>query len=115
MSSYDKVMMLMLALTGFIYVLLTIFQKKHTMSSRMDMDISILLIMLDDIPYIDARIIDKSIKNRYIKLSISVDPMGVVNALMGNSPLDKVKEQIKEYHGFVISNKKPYNIEMIIK
>lgn len=88
---------------------------KKERTKDMDLDIKLLQAMLNNIPHVTTHILEKSYKTGNIKLSIAIGAEGVADALLGNSPVDKVKKQIEEYPKFGLLAKKPYNIEIFIK
>lgn len=95
-------------------IILKFFEKRYLDSSKMKAHIKMLMNTLQDIPHITIRIVEKSTKNRYIKLSIAVDDKGVIDALMGNSPMDKVKERINQFTRYM-SPSGPYKIEIFLE
>lgn len=66
-------------------------------------------------PYITIRLLEKSYRNKYIKFGVIINGEGVADALMGDSPLDLLKDRLEFFNQLESQfTSDLYNIELIL-
>jgi hypothetical protein len=66
-------------------------------------------------PYITIRLLEKSYKNKYIKFGVIITSEGVADALMGNSPLDLLKDRLEFFNKLESQfTSDLYNVELVL-
>lgn len=48
-------------------------------------------------PYVKMKVLEKDAETRYIKFGVEIGREGVIDALLGNSPLDDIKKKINYF------------------
>jgi hypothetical protein len=64
--------------------------------------------------YIKIKVLEKNVEARYIKFGVEIGEEGVVDALLGNSPLDEIKAKIKYFVDATIEYEIPYKIDVVL-
>lgn len=95
-----------------ICLIYSFFENKKSKNKRIELDINLLKVMLSNIPTANIKTIEFQKKQDCIKLSIIISAEGVADTLMGNSPVDKIKEEIRNYTHIVA---KPYIIKLFLE
>jgi hypothetical protein len=103
-----------------VYQIIDIYKmQKKFKNDRLDSELDKLKILFIPIiqakPYITIRLLEKSYKNKYIKFGVVIPSEGIADALMGDSPLDLLKERLRFYKELESKfTSDSYNIELVL-